>query len=72
VRATGQGFCFNFGRLIAAIGALQLGNLMSIFASDKVSTVQAAANAYSILSCVYLVGMVVIWLAPETKGRSLQ
>jgi MFS family permease len=72
VRATGQGFCFNFGRLIAAIGALQLGNLMSLFASDTVNTVQAAANAYSILSCVYLVGMVVIWFAPETKGRSLQ
>lgn len=72
VRATGQGFCFNFGRLIAAIGALQLGNLMSLFTSNKASAVEAAANAYSILSCVYLVGMVLIWFAPETKGRALQ
>ncbi|MBE2285140.1 MAG: MFS transporter [Prosthecobacter sp.] len=72
VRATGQGFCFNFGRLIAAIGALQLGNLMGLFTKDAITPVQAAANAYSILTCVYLVGMVVIWFAPETKGKALQ
>ena len=63
VRATGQGFCFNFGRLIAAVGALQLGNLIVIFGTQ--------ANAYSILSCVYLVGALVVWLGPETKGRPL-
>jgi len=72
VRATGQGFCFNFGRLIAAIGALQLGNLMMMFNGENVTAVQSAANAYSVLSCVYLIGMVLIWFAPETKGRALQ
>jgi len=72
VRATGQGFCFNFGRLIAAIGALQLGNLMLMFNGENVTAVQSAANAYSVLSCIYLVGMVLVWFAPETKGRSLQ
>jgi MFS family permease len=64
VRATGQGFCFNFGRLIAAIGSLQLANLVKLFGTD--------ANAYSILSCVYLIGMALIWFAPETKGQQLQ
>lgn len=64
VRATGQGFCFNFGRLIAAIGALQLGNLVLLFGTQ--------ANAYSILSCVYLIGMVIIWMCPETKGKALE
>ncbi len=63
VRATGQGFCFNFGRLIAAIGSLQLANLVGLFGSE--------ANAYSILSCVYLLGMVLVWFAPETKGSQL-
>ncbi len=63
VRATGQGFCFNFGRLIAAIGSLQLANLVKLFGTE--------ANAYSILSCVYILGMILIWFAPETKGRSL-
>ncbi len=72
VRATGQGFCFNFGRLVAAIGALQLGNLMMMFNGENVTAVQSAANAYSVLSCIYLVGMVLVWFAPETKGRSLQ
>lgn len=72
VRATGQGFCFNFGRLIAAIGALQLGNLMTLFSSESVTVLQASANAYSILSCIYIVGMVLIWFAPETKGHTLQ
>ena len=64
VRATGQGFCFNFGRLIAAIGALQLGNLVGLFGTE--------ANAYSVLSSVYLIGMVIIWMCPETKGKSLE
>ncbi|MCB1275747.1 MFS transporter [Prosthecobacter sp.] len=72
VRATGQGFCFNFGRLIAAIGALQFGNLMLMFKGENVTAIQSAANAYSVLSCIYLVGMVLVWFAPETKGRSLQ
>jgi MFS family permease len=64
VRATGQGFCFNFGRLVAAIGALQLGNLVGLFGTE--------AKAYSILSSVYLIGMVLIWFCPETKGKKLE
>ena len=64
VRATGQGFCFNFGRLIAAVGALQLGNLVAVFGTP--------ANAYTTLSGVYLIGMVIIWFGPETKGTELK
>ena len=71
VRATGQGFCFNFGRLIAAIGALQLGNLMALFAGENSTPLQSSANAYSILCLVYVVGMVVVWFGPETKGKEL-
>jgi len=82
VRATGQGFCFNFGRIIAAIGSLQLANLMRHFGSDKIealegearrlSQLQVEANAFSVLSCIYLVGILVIWFAPETKGHTLK
>jgi MFS family permease len=64
VRATGQGFCFNFGRLVAAIGALQLGNLVGLFGTE--------ARAYSVLSSVYLIGMVLVWFCPETKGKALE
>ncbi len=81
VRATGQGFCFNFGRLIAAIGSLQFVNLMSLFGSEKVLALEGdakrlaqlhvEANAFTMLSCVYVIGMIIIWMAPETKGKAL-
>ncbi len=65
VRATGQGFSFNFGRILAAIGALQFGYLMTeVFDGDYVRTC-------STLSFVYLIGLVIIWFVPETKGQPL-
>jgi MFS family permease len=66
VRATGQGFGYNFGRVIAAAGALSTGFLMS----DAVfhgSYAQAGAT----ISLIYAVGLLVIWLAPETRGKPL-
>jgi MFS family permease len=68
VRATGQGFAFNFGRIIAAVGALQTGPLMSLFGQDKVLS---HAYACSTIGAVYLVGVAIIWLAPETRGQPL-
>jgi MFS family permease len=64
VRATGQGFSFNFGRIIAAVGALQTGNLMGLFGGKY-------PNACSIMSLIYVVGIGIIWLAPETRGKPL-
>lgn len=63
VRATGQGFGFNFGRVIAAVGTLQIGSLEKALGGYPA--------ACSSLSLIYLVGMVLIWFAPETKGRPL-
>ena len=70
LRATGQGFSFNFGRILAAIGALQSGNLMSLsqFGSTKVLS---HAHACATMSLVYVIGMAIIWLAPETRGQPL-
>lgn len=64
VRATGQGFCFNFGRVLAAIGALQTANLIAAFDNNF-------AKAGSVLCTIYLVGLLIVWLAPETKGESI-
>lgn len=64
VRATGQGFCFNVGRIIGAVGSLQLANLEKAFGT--------AANAYTTLCMIYLVGVVLVWFAPETKGQQLK
>jgi MFS family permease len=75
VRATGQGFGFNFGRIIAAIGALQTGALMGLFQTDQhllgITIPRGYPLACSTMSLVYLVGMVFIWFAPETKGQPL-
>lgn len=67
VRATGQGFGFNFGRILAAIGVLQLGNIQSLMSPYGWTLAEVCAS----LSAIYLAGMALIWCAPETKGRPL-
>jgi MFS transporter, SHS family, sialic acid transporter len=67
VRATGQGFGFNFGRIIAAIGVLQLSSLKDLFKPYD----WGQAEVFTLLSGVYLIGVVIIWFAPETKGQPL-
>lgn len=73
VRATGQGFSFNFGRILAAIGTLQIGSLLTFV--DRYETFAGVKGGYpvacSVVCFVYVIGMALIWLAPETKGRSL-
>ena len=64
VRATGQGLSYNAGRILAAVGALQMGSLMQTFQGSY-------ARAGEIITLIYVVGLAVIWLAPETKGKPL-
>jgi MFS transporter, SHS family, sialic acid transporter len=64
IRATGQGLSFNFGRILAAGGTLCLGQFFGLFGGDY-------GRAMSVVAMIYVVGMVVIWFAPETKGRPL-
>lgn len=64
VRATGQGVAFNSGRVLAALGAWQMGSLMAFF--DK-----SYAKTGATIVLVYVVGMILIWFAPETKDRPL-
>jgi MFS family permease len=65
VRATGQGFCFNVGRVVAAIGGLQTATIAGWFDNNF-------AQAGSVLCGIYLVGIFIIWLGPETKGQALR
>jgi MFS transporter, SHS family, sialic acid transporter len=64
VRATGQGLSFNAGRILAAVGALQMGSLMQTFHGSY-------AQAGAIISLVYIAGLLLIWFAPETRGKPL-
>ncbi len=63
VRATGSGFTFNSGRILAAI------------ASVTVALLYGGQEDYpkmcSVTSLVYVVGLAIIWLGPETKGKPL-
>ena len=65
VRATGQGFSYNFGRILAAVGSLQTGYLMSNYFGNSFP------KACSVTSLIYVVGMVVIWFAPETPRQAI-
>jgi MFS family permease len=64
VRATGQGFCWNAARSATAIGPLIAGWLVAEFGSFP-----AAAAA---VSFAYVIGAVVIWFGPETRGIPLE
>jgi len=64
VRATGQGFAYNFGRILAAVGGLQTATLMGLFDGSF-------PMAGSVLTVFYAVGFVIIWFGPETKGKAL-
>lgn len=73
MRATCQGFAFNFGRILAAIGTLQMSSLLPYYQGfTTYSGIQGGyAVACSSLTAIYLLGMVLIWFAPETKGQPL-
>jgi len=63
-RATGQGIGYNMGRIMAAFCAIGSGQLVALFNGDY-------ARTGAVITLVYLVGMIVIWWAPETKGEPL-
>lgn len=63
VRATGQGFCFNFARIITGVGTLTTGVL--------VGTLGSFPMAGLIVSLAFAVGLFTIWIGPETRGWRL-
>ena len=60
---------------MAAIGALQTGNLVAAFQGDVTVAGVPLTGGYPLagttMSLIYLAGVALIWLAPETKGRPL-
>jgi MFS family permease len=63
-RATGQGVCYNSGRVLAALGAIEMGHLLQYYGGSY-------ARAGAAITLVYGLGLIVIWFGPETKGRPL-
>ncbi|MCH5376966.1 MAG: hypothetical protein JJ992_23620, partial [Planctomycetes bacterium] len=64
LRGTGGGFCFNGGRLLAAPVIWINGWMRKTLALSLDDTV-------TILSMLFLLGVIVLLFAPETKGREL-
>jgi MFS family permease len=69
LRSTGTAFCYNVARYVTALGPLTLGKLTVLYASlDYPMPLRPAAMT---LAAIYLVGVLVLPLAPETKGKPL-
>jgi hypothetical protein len=64
VRATAQGFAFNSGRVLAAIGVIYAGALRNALGGSF-------AAMCKWISLIYILGLFAIWFGPETKGRPL-
>ncbi len=62
LRATGASFCFNVGRFISAIMLLVRGELRDLVGLRWAVTAMAS---------LFVVGLILIWFAPETKNEEL-
>ncbi len=68
LRSTGTSFCYNVGRFVAAIGPFMLGLLTSKVYADTAEPLRYAGLT---MCSIFLVGLLVLPFAPETKGRPL-
>jgi MFS family permease len=64
VRATGQGFCFNFARVITGVGTVTTGYLVGALGSFPMAGL--------IVSLVFGIGLFTIWIGPETRTWGLR
>jgi MFS family permease len=69
LRATGVGFCYNVGRVLAAAVILFRIPIRAAFTNAGFTDVFRSVSVT--LALVYLLGLVVLIWAPETKGKPL-
>jgi MFS family permease len=68
LRSTGTSFCYNVGRFVAALGPALLGLLTShVFASTE----EPLRYAGLTMCGIFVIGLLVLPLAPETKDQPL-
>ncbi len=68
LRSTGTSFCYNVGRFVAASGPLALGALSAGVFSGYTEPMRPAGVT---MSAIFLLGLVALPFAPETKGKPL-
>lgn len=62
LRATGTGFCYNVARYVSAFAPLLFGKLSGLYGPQK---------AALFVSAIFILGLLVIPMAPETKDKKL-
>ena len=67
LRGTGAGFCYNIGRVIAAMGPFIVGNV----ASRGADALESALHVLFFVGFVPLAGLLALPLVVETKNRAL-
>jgi MFS family permease len=63
LRATGSAFVFNAARFVAFLGPLLSGAI--------IATLGGYGVAATVVGCIYILGLIVAPLCPETRGRPL-
>ncbi len=71
LRSTGVGFCYNVARYISCFGPLALGGLAHLYSRNSDIGAKGFRYAACTVAGVYLVGLVTLLFAPETKGKPL-
>lgn len=85
LRSTGTSFCYNVGRFVAATGPFTLGLLQAKLKASalaklpegadeiaqSLAKIDAFRDACTYVSFVFLLGLIVVFFLPETKGRPL-
>jgi len=72
LRSTGISFCYNGARFVAATGPFVQGHLRNYFKGLAGGDVVQGFRTAGLTMCsIFLVGLLVLPFAPETKGQPL-
>ena len=73
LRSTGTSFCYNVGRFVAAFGPFTLGKLIRHVYGGYAAQGAALPFRYAgvTMCAIFLIGLIALPFAPETKGKPL-
>lgn len=71
LRSTGTSFCYNVGRYVGAFAPMLFGLLVSKVFSEANGFEQGVRYAGITMCVVFVIGLLVLPFAPETKGKPL-
>ncbi|MBL8798278.1 MAG: MFS transporter [Planctomycetia bacterium] len=76
LRSTGTSFCYNVGRFVAAIGPFTMGYLIKdVFTGTSTPNSEQLIHAWRLTGVTmcgfFLIGLIALPFAPETKGKPL-